>query len=114
MGKNPADRVKTLLVKLDTIRRSKKRRSTFTNQTRRLSNKFIGQVEKVFTSIPKQLDWLSFFNNDLPIVVDITEEVREVSNQNDGRCFHTSSFGRLSFNINKLNRSDPAEYPVKV
>jgi ParB-like chromosome segregation protein Spo0J len=33
MGKNPADRVKTLLVKLDTIRRSKKRGSTFTNQT---------------------------------------------------------------------------------
>jgi ParB/RepB/Spo0J family partition protein len=39
MGKNPADRVKTLLVKLDTIRRSKKRGSTFTNQTIRLSNK---------------------------------------------------------------------------
>jgi len=97
MGKNPADRVKTLLVKLDTIRRSKKRRSTFTNQTRRLFNKFIGQVEKIFTSIPKQLDWLSFLNNDLPIVVDITEEVREVSNQNDGRCFHIKLLLKIIF-----------------
>ena len=45
MGKNPADRVKTLLVKLDSVRRSKGRGSTFTDETRRLSNKFIGQVE---------------------------------------------------------------------
>ncbi len=48
MGKSPADRVKTLLVKLDTIRRSKGRGSTFTNETGRLSNKFVGQVEKIF------------------------------------------------------------------
>ena len=48
----------------------------------RLSNKFIGQVEKVFTSIPKQLDWLSFLNNDLPILMDTSKEVRDASNQN--------------------------------
>jgi hypothetical protein len=75
MGKNPADRLRTLLVKLDTIRRSEKRGSTFTNQTRRLSNKFIGQVEEVFASIPKQLDWLSFLNNDLTILMDLCCEL---------------------------------------
>ncbi len=79
MGKNPADRVKILLLKLDTLRRSKKRGSTFTNQTRRLSNKFIGQVENIFKNLPKPLEWLSFLNNDLPLLMDISEEVQEVS-----------------------------------
>jgi hypothetical protein len=45
-------------------------------------NKFTGQVEKVFTSMPKPLEWRSFLNNDLQISMDISEEVREVSNQN--------------------------------
>ncbi len=79
MGKKPADRVKTLLGKLDTIRRSKGRGSTFTYETGRLSNKFIGQVEKIFNNLPKPLEWLSFLNNDLPILMDISKEVQKVS-----------------------------------
>ena len=42
IGKNPAERVKALLVKLDSVRRSKGRGSTYTDETRRLSNKFVG------------------------------------------------------------------------
>ena len=82
MGKKPTDRVKALLGKLDTIRRSKGRGSTFTHETGRLSNKFVGQVEKIFKKLPKPLEWLSFLNHDLPILMDISEEVQNVSIQN--------------------------------
>ena len=42
----------------------------------------MGQVEKIFTTIPKPLDWRSFLNHDMPIPVDIYEEVRKLAIQN--------------------------------
>ncbi len=48
MGKNPADRVKTLLGKLDSVRASKERGSSVSRQSKSLSHKFMGQVEKIF------------------------------------------------------------------
>jgi len=41
----------------------------------------MGSVEKIFKNLPKPLEWLSFFNNDLPLLVDFCEEVQEVSIQ---------------------------------
>jgi ParB family chromosome partitioning protein len=82
MGKKPSDRVKTLLGKLDSMRRSKERGSSITDEIRCLSNKFIGQVEEIFKNLPKPLEWLSFLNNDLPLLMDICEEVQEASIQN--------------------------------
>jgi len=76
-----SDRVKTLLGKLDSMRRSKERGSPITYEIRRLSNKFIGQVENIFANLPKPLEWRSFFDNDLPLLVDFCEEVQEVSIQ---------------------------------
>ncbi len=81
MGKKPTDRVKALLGKLDTIRRSKGRGSTFTNETGRLSNKFVGQVEKIFNNLPKPLEWRSFYINDFPILMDIYKKVQKISIQ---------------------------------
>ncbi len=82
MSKKLADRVKALLGKLDSMRRSKERGYDITEDIKHTSNKFIGRVEKIFKNLPKSLEWLSFLNNDLPILMDICEEVREVSNQN--------------------------------
>jgi len=96
IGKNPAERVKTLLVKLDSGRRSKGRGSTFTDKTRRLSNKFIGQVEQIFTRLPKPLEWLSFLNNDLPLVVDFCKDVQEASTQNGLNGAQTRSLQKLN------------------
>ncbi|OPX41115.1 MAG: hypothetical protein B1H13_03870 [Desulfobacteraceae bacterium 4484_190.3] len=81
IGKNPADRVKTLLGKLDSVRRSQERGSSVSKQSKSLSHKFMGQVEKIFKNFPKPLEWRSFYNNDLPILMDISEEVRKVSIQ---------------------------------
>ena len=81
MGKTPADRVKTLLGKLDTVRRGKERGFNVTNDIRRTSGKFAGRVVKIFKKLPKPLEWQSFYRHDLPILMDISEEVQKVSIQ---------------------------------
>jgi len=81
MGKKPADRVKALLGKLHSISISKNRGSKISKEADLLFNKFIKQVEKIFKNLPKPLEWLSFLNHDLPILMDICEEVQKVSIQ---------------------------------
>jgi hypothetical protein len=73
--------VKTLLGKLDSVRRTQERGSSVSRQSKGLSNKFIGQVEKIFKNLPKPLEWLLVFNHDLPLLMDFCEEVQEVSIQ---------------------------------
>jgi len=41
----------------------------------------MGSVEKIFKNLPKSLEWRSFYNNDLPLLMDFSEEVQEVSIQ---------------------------------
>ncbi len=81
MGKNPVDRVKTLLGKLNSIMLSKIRGSKVSKEAASLLRKFAQQVEKIFKNLPKPLEWRSFYNHDLPILMDICEEVHKVSIQ---------------------------------
>ena len=81
MGKNPAERVKTLLGKLDSVRRSKERGYNVSEKIRHTSNKFVGRVENIFANLPKALEWRSFYTHDLTFLVDICKEVQEVSIQ---------------------------------
>jgi hypothetical protein len=37
------------------------------------------QVEHIFKNLPKPLEWRSFYNNDLPLLMDFCEKVREIS-----------------------------------
>jgi len=78
---NPADRVKILLGKLNSIMISKNRGSKISKKAELLFNKFVKQVDKIFKNLLKALEWRSFFNNDLPLLVDICKEVQEVSIQ---------------------------------
>ena len=80
-GKTPADRVTTLLGKLKSMGRSKERGYNVSKELRQPSNKFVRRVEKIFENLPKPLEWLSFLNRDLPLLIDFCEEVREVSIQ---------------------------------
>ena len=79
MGDKPADRVKTLLGKLHSIENSKSRGSEVSKKSKLLLNKFVQQVARIFKNLPKPLEWRSFFNHDLPLLIDFCEEVRDVS-----------------------------------
>ena len=81
MGKNPPDRVKTLLGKLKSMRHSKERGYNVSEEIRHTSHKFVRRVENIFANLPKPMEWLSFSNNDLPLLVDICKEVQEISIQ---------------------------------
>jgi hypothetical protein len=81
MGRTPADRVKTLLGKLKSMRHRKERGYNVSDEIRHTSNKFVGYVENIFANLPKPLEWLSFFNHDLPLLIDFCEEVQEISIQ---------------------------------
>jgi ubiquinone/menaquinone biosynthesis C-methylase UbiE len=79
MGKNPANRVKTLLGKLHSITSSKNRGSQVSKKADLLLYKFVQQVGEIFKNLPKSLEWRYFYLRDLPLAMDISEEVREVS-----------------------------------
>jgi GTP1/Obg family GTP-binding protein len=95
MGKNPADRVKTLLGKLDSVRASKERGSRVSTPSEQLFHKFVEQLKEIFKNLPKPLELRSFYNNGLPILMDINEEVREVSNQNHLNRAQTRALKKL-------------------
>ena len=75
----PLERVVKLLSKLDSIRRSKERGSVVLEADKDLSNKFIGQVESIFKTLPKPLKWQSFLMNDLILLTDIPLKVQKAS-----------------------------------
>jgi hypothetical protein len=64
---------------------NKERGYKVSEEIRQTSNKFIGRVEKIFKNLPKSLEWRSFYNHDLPLVVDFCEEVQKASMQT-GEC----------------------------
>ena len=39
-------------------------------------------VKKIFINIPKRLEWKSFYVNDLPIIMEICEDIRQISLEN--------------------------------
>ena len=75
MGESAMYRLKNLLARLDSIRRSKNRGSSISEESSDLSHKFMGQVENIFKKLPKSLKWRSFYENDLQILMDTSEEV---------------------------------------
>ena len=95
MGKTPVDRVKTLLNKLDSARRSKDRGYEISDQTAMTSHKFMGRVEQMFESLPKPLEWRSFYNNDLPLLIDFCEEVRSASIEHHLNKSQTRALAKL-------------------
>ena len=95
MGKSPADRVKALLGKLNAMGRIKERGYKPSRELIDTAHNFVRRVEEIFKNLPKPVEWLSFLNNDLPILMDISEEVREVSNQNHLNRAQTRALKKL-------------------
>ena len=44
--------------------------------------KFAQQVNLIFKSLPKRLEWHSFYRHDLPLLMDISKDVQKASIQN--------------------------------
>jgi hypothetical protein len=68
--------MKTLLGKLDSVRRRKELGYGVATQARLTSHKFMGSVEKIFKNLPKSLEWRSFYTHDLTLLVDICKDVQ--------------------------------------
>jgi ParB-like chromosome segregation protein Spo0J len=62
-------RVRTLLMKLDSDRR---------NGTDHFTNKFVGIVERLFASLPKPVEWMSYYMHDLPLL-KLPEPVKAIA-----------------------------------
>ncbi|MGD9158549.1 MAG: ParB/RepB/Spo0J family partition protein [Desulfobacteraceae bacterium] len=75
MGESAILRLKNLLAKLDSIRSSRDRGSKVSDESNLLFHKFMEQVENIFKKLPKSLKWRSFYENDLQILMDTSEEV---------------------------------------
>jgi hypothetical protein len=64
LGDRPETRDYSLLGKLHSIHVSKNRQSTISENKIMLLSKFTKQVETIFQSLPKRLEWISFDTND--------------------------------------------------
>ena len=96
MGKIPVDRVKALLGKLDSIVTIKIRGSKVSKEAESLLRKFAQQVEKIFKNLPKPLEWRSFYRHELPILMDICEEVQKVSIQHNLNKSQAKALAKLN------------------
>ena len=95
MGKKPANRVKTLLGKLDSVRRSEKLGYEVASEAKLTSNKFIGSVQEIFKDLPKPMKWLSFYLNDLPLLMDFCEDVQDISIKHNLNKSQTRALAKL-------------------
>ena len=82
MGATPVDRVTTLLAKLHSTAISRNRGSQVSKERELLFSRFAKQVQKIFNNIPKPLEWISFYTNDLKLLVQADQEVRRASIKN--------------------------------
>jgi hypothetical protein len=79
VAKTPLKRVHKLLSNIDSTRRSMVRGSSPGQAKKQLSHKFMGQLESIFKNLPKPLEWRSFLNNDLSLLLDIHPKVQATS-----------------------------------
>ena len=95
MGKTPGGRVKSLLGGLHSARSSKIRGSEVSKEAGLLLSKFTQQVEQIFRNLPKPLEWLSFYLNDFPLLMNFCEEVQDASVKHHLNKSQTRSLAKL-------------------
>ena len=95
MAKTSVDRVKTLLAGLDSVRSSQERGSKVSTQPKALFHKFVEQVRQIFRNLPNPLEWRSFYNHDLPLLIDFCEEVQDASVEHHLNKSQTRALAKL-------------------
>lgn len=77
MGDTAIKRVAKLLGRLAGRDETMRRGQPVKQEAEVLFNKFIKHVEDTFSALPRQMEWRSFYNNDLQLVTKIDPKVRE-------------------------------------
>jgi hypothetical protein len=79
---DPVNRVNTLLGKLNSVVNNQNKQSTISESRLQQVHKFMNPMKKIFKNLPKRLEWKSFYVNDLPIIMEICEDIRQISLEN--------------------------------
>jgi putative cell wall-binding protein len=82
MGIDPVNRVNTLIGKLNSVVNNQNKQSNISESRLQQVHKFMNPVKKIFKNLPKRLEWKSFYVNDLPIIMEICEDIRQISLEN--------------------------------
>jgi ParB/RepB/Spo0J family partition protein len=82
MGNDPVNRVNTLLGKLNSLVNNQHKQSSISESRLQQVHKFMNPMKQIFKNLPKRLEWKSFYVNDLPIIVEICEDIRQISLEN--------------------------------
>ena len=96
MGQDSVDRVSTLFGKLHSVSNSKERGSQVSQEGQSLLDKFIQQLERAFMTLPKSLEWRSFYKNDLNLLTETPQEVRDLAIQQKLNKSQIRALGKLN------------------
>jgi len=82
MGESPDMRVHCLLSKMNAVINNKHRQAQISEDRLQQVHKFVNPVKNIFKKLPKQLEWKSFLVHDLPLMIEICNNIREISLKN--------------------------------
>ncbi len=64
----PKWRVKSLLMKLESVRKAIAKKETPSDELLAIRSKFAAETEKIFSGLPKPKDFITFASHDLPLL----------------------------------------------
>ena len=121
MGDDPVNRVTTLLGKLNSVVNNLNKQSTISESRLQQVHKFMNLVKKIFKSLPKRLEWKRFYVNNLPIIMEICEDIRQISLENQLNKSQIKAIAEVKkssekafqdiVNIGKLENLVPNDHP---
>jgi len=68
----------------------------------------MGHVKEIFKTIPKSLEWRSFYRHDLPLLMDFCQEVWDLSDQHNLNKTQTKALAKLK-KLSESQRRDALE-----
>ncbi len=84
-----------MLGKLKASRRGKERGYNPSRELRHTAHKFMRRVDQIFKNLPKPVKWLSFYLNDLPLLMDFCEDVQDISIKHNLNKSQTRALAKL-------------------
>ena len=100
-GGMPVERVKWVLGRLTGADNAKSKNYEVTDRAQSHINNFVNTIERIFSSLPKPIQWRAFYNHDLPLVTDLDPTVMEWAIANKLNKSQTKA-------LNDMKRQAPA------